>query len=72
MVQVDILLGLDHVQNMKHIGPTLFSPYKQELFLYPLGLSAARLLVSQGLDVLVLEARDRVGGRTHTVRVRGT
>ena len=32
------------------------------------GLSAARLLTAQGLDVVVLEARDRVGGRTHTVR----
>ncbi|MFP5299254.1 MAG: flavin monoamine oxidase family protein [Actinomycetota bacterium] len=33
------------------------------------GLSAARALVAQDLDVLVLEARDRVGGRTHTVDV---
>ena len=28
------------------------------------GLSAARELLRQGIDVLVLEARDRVGGRT--------
>ena len=33
------------------------------------GLSAADLLVNQGQDVLVLEARDRVGGRTWTIKV---
>uniref|UniRef100_A0A8C6XD45 Amine oxidase n=1 Tax=Naja naja TaxID=35670 RepID=A0A8C6XD45_NAJNA len=33
-----------------------------------LGLSAAKLLYDSGLDVVVLEARDRVGGRTYTVR----
>lgn len=32
------------------------------------GMSAAKLLHDLKLDVLVLEARDRVGGRTHTVR----
>ncbi|XP_003725257.1 amine oxidase [flavin-containing] B [Strongylocentrotus purpuratus] len=32
------------------------------------GMSAAKLLHDQNIDVLVLEARDRVGGRTHTVR----
>nr|CAD7441525.1 unnamed protein product [Timema bartmani] len=32
-----------------------------------LGLSSARLLVSHGVDVVVLEAADRVGGRTLTV-----
>ncbi|KAL5005211.1 hypothetical protein ScPMuIL_018667 [Solemya velum] len=32
------------------------------------GLSAAKLLREKGLDVLVLEARDRVGGRTYTVQ----
>ncbi|MGA1213871.1 MAG: FAD-dependent oxidoreductase, partial [Solirubrobacterales bacterium] len=28
------------------------------------GLSAARQLVGEGLEVVVVEARDRVGGRT--------
>ncbi|XP_069492605.1 amine oxidase [flavin-containing]-like [Ambystoma mexicanum] len=32
------------------------------------GLSAAKLLVESGLNVVVLEARDRVGGRTFTTR----
>ena len=31
------------------------------------GLSAARTLMNEGVEVLVLEARDRVGGRTHSV-----
>jgi monoamine oxidase len=31
------------------------------------GLTAASDLAAAGLDVIVLEARDRVGGRTHTV-----
>ena len=34
------------------------------------GLSAAKLLHTRGLNVLVLEARSRVGGRTYTKRVR--
>lgn len=32
------------------------------------GLSAAKLLTDRGVDVRVLEARGRVGGRTHTVK----
>lgn len=34
------------------------------------GLSAAKLLHEKGIEVLVLEARDRVGGRTFTEHVR--
>lgn len=33
------------------------------------GLAAAKLLSEYKINVLVLEARDRVGGRTYTVRV---
>lgn len=33
------------------------------------GLSGAKILVENGIDVLVLEARNRVGGRTWTVQV---
>ena len=35
------------------------------------GLAAARRLTDEGVDVLVLEARDRIGGRTHTVDLGG-
>lgn len=37
----------------------------------PAGLSAARELVKKGVRVVVLEARDRIGGRVHTLRERG-
>ncbi len=35
------------------------------------GLTAASTLSEAGLDVVVVEARDRIGGRTHTVDVGG-
>ena len=35
------------------------------------GLTAARELRHAGLDVLVLEARDRIGGRTWTIETAG-
>lgn len=37
----------------------------------PAGLAAARDLARGGKRVVVLEARDRIGGRVHTVRERG-
>src|SRR5690606_38414631 len=35
------------------------------------GLAAAPALEAEGLDVLVLEAQDRVGGRVHSMRQLG-
>lgn len=35
------------------------------------GLSAARALHDSGVEVVVLEARDRIGGRTHTATIDG-
>ena len=34
------------------------------------GLTAARALQLSGVDVVVLEGRERIGGRTHTVDTR--
>jgi monoamine oxidase len=36
------------------------------------GLAAARALIDDGVEVVIVEARDRVGGRAHTVNVAGT
>nr|WP_282876992.1 FAD-dependent oxidoreductase [Pseudomonas peli] len=35
------------------------------------GLAAAQRLRAQGIDCIVLEARGRTGGRTHTVELGG-
>ena len=35
------------------------------------GVTAARMLADAGADVIVLEARDRIGGRMHTDRTAG-
>ena len=40
------------------------------IFLFFPGLSGAKVLHEHGINVLVLEARDRVGGRTYTKQVR--
>uniref|UniRef100_A0A8C6ZAL2 monoamine oxidase n=1 Tax=Nothoprocta perdicaria TaxID=30464 RepID=A0A8C6ZAL2_NOTPE len=37
-------------------------------FCFLAGLSAAKLLSESGVNVVVLEARDRVGGRTFTIK----
>lgn len=36
------------------------------------GLTVARALLLAGYDVVVIEARDRIGGRTHTIDLAGT
>lgn len=36
------------------------------------GIAAARVLAGASLDVVVLEARDRIGGRAHTIDMNGT
>ncbi|HSP24809.1 MAG TPA: FAD-dependent oxidoreductase, partial [Saliniramus sp.] len=35
------------------------------------GIAAARRLLAQGLTTVIVEARDRVGGRAHTVPFNG-
>lgn len=35
------------------------------------GIGAARTLAARGIPVAVLEARDRIGGRAHTISLRG-
>ena len=35
------------------------------------GLTAARILHDHGIETIVLEARDRIGGRAHTVKLDG-
>jgi monoamine oxidase len=35
------------------------------------GLSAARVLKENGREVLILEGRERIGGRLHTINLNG-
>ena len=37
----------------------------------PAGLSAARQALNAGCSVILVEARDRLGGRAHTVELEG-
>ena len=53
--------GMQHLSSLQLLPICLFK-----------GLSGAKLLAEKGIDVLVLEARDRVGGRTWTVQVGPT
>ena len=46
------------LEDLTHIMTFLFS-----------GLSAGKVLMEHGIDHLVLESRDRVGGRTYTIKV---
>lgn len=70
-------MAIMHKQSTNVILPTcsavivLYVFLLTSLFLCPsAGLCAAKLLKASGLNPVVLEARDRVGGRTFTVRVR--
>lgn len=56
------------ILDVSHLDVNMFLNFVF-LFFFLLGLSAAKLLAEQEANVLVLEARDRVGGRTYTVRV---
>ena len=53
-----------------HNDPIMISVQTVHAVLFFSGLFAARVLLDYGIDVAVLEARDRVGGRTFTVTVR--
>ena len=53
-----------------HNDPIMISVQTVHALLVFSGLFAARVLLEYGIDVAVLEARDRVGGRTFTVTVR--
>ena len=51
-------ISTDHIHDVIVIGARIS------------GLSAARTLTQYGIDVIVLEAKDRVGGRTWTKKVK--
>uniref|UniRef100_A0A8C2GV38 Amine oxidase n=1 Tax=Cyprinus carpio TaxID=7962 RepID=A0A8C2GV38_CYPCA len=57
------------IQKVPHIFYSLLSAFLHSQFT---GLSAAKLLVESGLNPVLLEARNRVGGRTYTVQNKET
>uniref|UniRef100_A0AAR2J8C0 Amine oxidase n=1 Tax=Pygocentrus nattereri TaxID=42514 RepID=A0AAR2J8C0_PYGNA len=59
-------ITMDRLQNKPD------SYYCTSVSTFSAGLSAAKLLLESGLNPVVLEARDRVGGRTYTVQNKQT
>uniref|UniRef100_A0AAR2IVF8 Amine oxidase n=1 Tax=Pygocentrus nattereri TaxID=42514 RepID=A0AAR2IVF8_PYGNA len=58
--------------NLTSIDNKPDSYYCTSVSTFSAGLSAAKLLLESGLNPVVLEARDRVGGRTYTVQNKQT
>ena len=62
------LKGIDLIGKLSN--PAFICLFMRPLYFYnTAGLSAAKLLQDKGYNVLVLEARNRVGGRTYTIQV---
>ena len=69
----DDLPEMREVPTPQHIKQALTKPRVVDVVVIGAGVSglrAARDLVERGRSVLVVEARDRCGGRVHTVRGR--